>query len=380
MTAAIDNAVAGGPILIMAGGTGGHVFPALAIARALRLRNEAVVWLGTERGLESRVVPAEGIPFEQIRVRGLRGKGVLSWLMAPVRLLVAVSDALRVVRRCRPKVVLGMGGYTAGPGGLAAWLLRRPLVIHEQNAVAGLTNRLLAGFAREVLEAFPGSFSASPKTTMKTRVTGNPVRADIAALPLPARRFAERSGPLRLLVLGGSQGAQALNAVVAPAIALLPATARPLIRHQAGAATHAVAEAAYRDAGILATVHSFIEDMAEAYGWADVVLARSGALTVAELAAAGVAAILVPFPAAVDDHQTRNAGYLVDAGAATLVPQSELTPARLAAELQPYLATRHVALARGEQARALAKPDATDTIVAACLAACLATASGGAHA
>lgn len=353
------------PVLIMAGGTGGHVFPALAVARALRLRNEPVVWLGTERGIESRVVPPEGIPLETVRVQGLRGTGLLSWVLAPIRILVAVADAVSVVRRCRPKVVLGMGGYTAGPGGLAAWLLRRPLVIHEQNAVAGLTNRLLAGFAREVLEAFPGSFSPS----VKTRVTGNPVRADIAALPPPAVRFAGRKGPLRLLVLGGSQGARALNETVAGAIALLPPVQRPEIRHQAGEATLPVAEAAYRAAGVDARVLPFISDMAEAYGWADVVLARSGALTVAELAAAGVGAVLVPFPAAVDDHQTRNAAWLVNADAATLLPQSELTRNSLAAELQAYVGNRDLVLARAERARALAMPQATATIVAACLAA-----------
>jgi UDP-N-acetylglucosamine--N-acetylmuramyl-(pentapeptide) pyrophosphoryl-undecaprenol N-acetylglucosamine transferase len=353
------------PVLIMAGGTGGHVFPALAVARALRLRNERVVWLGTERGIESRVVPPEGIPLETVRVQGLRGKGVRSWLLAPLRILVAVADAVRVVRRCRPKVVLGMGGYTAGPGGLAAWLLRRPLVIHEQNAVAGLTNRLLAGFAREVLEAFPGSFSAS----VKTRVTGNPVRADIAALPPPAVRFAGRRGPLRLLVLGGSQGARALNESVAAAIALLPPDQRPDVRHQAGEATRPVAEAAYRAAGVAARVVPFISDMAEAYGWADLVLARSGALTVAELAAAGVGAVLVPFPAAVDDHQTRNAAWLVEAGAATLLPQSELTAIRLATELRTYLDHRDLVLTRAERARSMALPQATDMIVGACLAA-----------
>ena len=353
------------PVLIMAGGTGGHVFPALAIARALRLRDEDVVWLGTERGIESRVVPPEGIPFETVRVQGLRGKGVWTWLLAPLRVVVAVADAARVVWRHKPKVVLGMGGYTAGPGGVAAWLLRRPLVIHEQNAVAGLTNRLLAGFAREVLEAFPGSFSAG----VKTRVTGNPVRADIVALPPPAVRFAGRHGPLRLLVLGGSQGARALNATVAGAVALLPAGQRPEIRHQAGEATRPIAEAAYRAAGVDAEVVAFIDDMAEAYGWADLVLARSGALTVAELAAAGVGAVLVPFPAAVDDHQTRNASWLADAGAATLLPQSELTAARLAAELQTCTGNRDLLLTRAERARGLAMPQATATIVAACLAA-----------
>jgi len=357
--------VSGAPVLIMAGGTGGHVFPALAVARALRLQNEQVVWLGTERGLEARVVPGDGFRLEKIRVQGLRGKGALTWLLAPLRLLVAIADAVRVVRRCRPKVVLGMGGYTAGPGGLAAWLLSRPLVIHEQNAVAGLTNRLLAGFAREVLQAFPGAFSAS----VTTRVTGNPVRADIAALPPPAVRFAGRHGPLRLLVLGGSQGARALNETVAGAIALLPVGKRPEIRHQAGEATRPVAEAAYRAAGIAARVEPFISDMAEAYGWADLVLARSGALTVAELAAAGVGAVLVPFPAAVDDHQTRNAAFLVDAGAATLLPQAELTAERLAAELRACLDRPELPLARAERARSLARPEATEAIVSICLAA-----------
>jgi UDP-N-acetylglucosamine--N-acetylmuramyl-(pentapeptide) pyrophosphoryl-undecaprenol N-acetylglucosamine transferase len=361
----MSDVISGAPVLIMAGGTGGHVFPALAIARALRSRNEAVVWLGTERGIESRVVPPEGFALEKVRVQGLRGKGVLGWVLAPLRILMAVADAVRVLRRCRPKVVLGMGGYTAGPGGIAAWLLRRPLVIHEQNAVAGLTNRLLAGFAREVLEAFPGSFSASVKTT----VTGNPVRADIIALPPPAERFAGRQGRLRLLVLGGSQGARALNETVAAAVALLAPAERPEIRHQAGDATRPVAEAAYRAAAVDARVESFISDMAEAYGWADVVLARSGALTVAELAAAGVGAVLVPFPAATDDHQTRNAAFLVDAGAATLLPQSGLTAERLAAELRAYAADRELALTRARRARALAMPGATEAIVGACLAA-----------
>lgn len=354
----------GAPVLIMAGGTGGHVFPALAIARALRQRDEAVIWLGTDRGLEARIVPAEGIPLEKIRVAGIRRRGALAWLLAPVRLLLSLSDALRVVRRHQPKVVLGMGGYAAGPGGVAAWLLRRPLVIHEQNAVAGLTNRLLAGLAREVLEAFPGSFSGR----RATRVTGNPVRAEITALPPPRERFAERRGRLRLLVLGGSQGARALNQVVGPAVALLASDERPEIRHQAGETTLAAAGEAYARAGVEAAVMPFITDMAEAYGWADVVLARSGALTVAELAAAGVAAVLVPYPAAVDDHQTRNAAYLVNAGAATLLPETELTADRLATELRPFVRDRGLVVDRAERARALAHPAATDAIVARCLA------------
>ncbi|MCL4720437.1 MAG: undecaprenyldiphospho-muramoylpentapeptide beta-N-acetylglucosaminyltransferase [Gammaproteobacteria bacterium] len=354
----------GAPVLIMAGGTGGHVFPALAIATALRQRDESVVWLGTGRGLEARVVPAAGFPLAQIRVAGIRRRGLLAWLVAPVQVLLAVADALRVVRRHRPKVVLGMGGYASGPGGLAAWLLRRPLVIHEQNAVAGLTNRLLAGFAREVLEAFPGSFSGR----QGTRVTGNPVRAEIAALAPPRERLAGRTGRLRLLVLGGSQGARALNQVVAPAVALLSAAERPEIRHQAGEKTLDMASEAYASAGVEARVTPFIADMAEAYGWADVVLSRSGALTVAELAAAGVAALLVPYPAAVDDHQTRNAASMVDAGAATLLPEPGLTPERLAAELRVLLADREQVLRRSERARSLARPAATEDIVATCLA------------
>lgn len=350
------------PVLIMAGGTGGHVFPALAVARALRGRDEAVVWLGSEQGIESRIVPPEGIPLDTIRVSGLRRRGALAWLGAPWRLAVALADALRVVRRRRPKVVLGMGGFAAGPGGVAAWLLGRPLVIHEQNAVAGLTNRLLAGLAREVLEAFPGSFSAS----RKVRLTGNPVREEICALPPPVERLAARSGPLRLLVIGGSQGARVLNEHVPAAVALLPPPSRPEIWHQAGAATLELARGAYQSAGVEARIEPFIADMAAAYGWADVVVCRAGALTVAELAAAGLPAVLVPFAGAVDDHQTRNAAYLVDAGAATLVPQGELSAARLAAELAPYLANRHLVLERATRARALARPAATEQIADIC--------------
>jgi UDP-N-acetylglucosamine--N-acetylmuramyl-(pentapeptide) pyrophosphoryl-undecaprenol N-acetylglucosamine transferase len=350
------------PILIMAGGTGGHVFPALAVARALRGRNESVVWLGSPQGLEARLVPQEGIALETIRVSGLRRKGAAAWLAAPWRLAVALADALRVVRRRRPKVVLGMGGFASGPGGIAAWLLRRPLVIHEQNAVAGLTNRLLAGLAREVLEAFPGSFSAG----RPVRVTGNPVRAEISALPPPRERLAGRSGALHLLVLGGSQGARVLNENVPAALALVPAASRPEIWHQAGEATLDVARGAYRAAHVGARVDPFIPDMAAAYAWADVVVCRAGALTVAELAAAGLPSVLVPFAGAVDDHQTRNAAVLVGAGAATLVPQAELSPSRLAAEIAPYLQDRQLALERAERARALARPAATNEIADVC--------------
>jgi UDP-N-acetylglucosamine--N-acetylmuramyl-(pentapeptide) pyrophosphoryl-undecaprenol N-acetylglucosamine transferase len=352
------------PVLIMAGGTGGHVFPALAVARELAGREQPVVWLGTRRGMEARVVPAAGIALEYIRVQGLRRRGPMAWLLAPFGILLAIADALRVLRRCRPRLVLGMGGYAAGPGGVAAWLLRLPLVIHEQNAVAGLTNRLLARLAREVLQAFPGAFPAP----VRARTIGNPVRREIAALPAPAARFAGRSGPLRLLVLGGSQGARAINQAVPAALALLPADQRPEVWHQAGEATLTETAEAYRVAGVGARLVPFIDDMAAALGWADLVLSRAGALTVAELAAAGVGAILVPYPAAVDDHQTRNAAYLVDAGAATLLPQPQLDPARLARQLEPAAADRAGLLARAERARALAWPAATEALVSACLA------------
>lgn len=350
------------PVLIMAGGTGGHVFPALAVARALRGRNEAVVWLGTRQGLESRLVPAEGFALELIPIGGLRRKGALTWVAAPWRLLNALARALRVMRRRRPKVVLGMGGFASGPGGLAAWLLGRPLIIHEQNAVAGLTNRLLAGLAREVLEAFPGSFSV--RTT--TRLTGNPVRAEICALPHPQQRLAGRTGALRLLVLGGSQGARALNDAVPPAVALLPATARPDIWHQAGETNVDRARRVYEEAGIGARVEAFITDMAAAYAWADIVVCRAGALTIAELAAAGLSAVLIPFPGAVDDHQTRNAAWLVNAGAAVLIPQSELTPAKLAAELTACGRDRALVMDRARRARSLARPGAADEIAGLC--------------
>jgi UDP-N-acetylglucosamine--N-acetylmuramyl-(pentapeptide) pyrophosphoryl-undecaprenol N-acetylglucosamine transferase len=352
------------PILIMAGGTGGHVFPALAVARALRRHDEEVVWLGTRQGLEADLIPREGFPLEWTRVTGLRGKGVVNWFLAPLKLIVAVFDALGVLIRRRPKVVLGMGGFASGPGGFAAWLLRKPLIIHEQNSVAGLTNRLLAGFAREVLEAFPGSFSGRTKT----RLVGNPVRADIVALPDSGRRLASHAGPLRILVLGGSQGARVLNQIVPAAVALLPEDGRPEIWHQTGAATRDVAIEAYSDAGVVAKLDPFIENIAEAYGWADMVICRAGALTISELAVAGLGAVLVPYPSAADDHQTRNAEYLVAAGAAVLIPQSGLTRESLADELRECVADREIVIERAVSARSLAKPNATREVVERCLA------------
>jgi UDP-N-acetylglucosamine--N-acetylmuramyl-(pentapeptide) pyrophosphoryl-undecaprenol N-acetylglucosamine transferase len=351
--------------MVMAGGTGGHVFPALATARVLQRRGYDVVWLGTQRGIEARLVPAEGIPVEWLSVSGLRGKGWTTLLAAPFRLLVAVSQAVRAIRRHRPDVVLGAGGFASGPGGLAAWLLRRPLVVHEQNAVAGMTNRVLARLADRVLEGFPGSFGAGSKASR----VGNPVRPEIAAIPAPERRYAGREGRCRLLVFGGSQGAARLNAVLPAAVAELPPDLRPEVLHQTGARGVEETAAAYRARGIEADVRAFIDDMAGAYGWADLAVCRAGALTVAELAAAGVPAVLVPFPAAVDDHQTRNAEYAVDAGAAVLLPESGLTPVSLAERLRDLLAAgRPRLLEMARAARATAITDADERLAEACIA------------
>jgi UDP-N-acetylglucosamine--N-acetylmuramyl-(pentapeptide) pyrophosphoryl-undecaprenol N-acetylglucosamine transferase len=352
----------------MAGGTGGHVFPALALARLLRSNAREVVWLGTRRGLEARVVPEEGIAIEWLSVGGLRGKGVLTLLAAPFRLVRALFQALGVMRRHSPSVVVGLGGFVTGPGGLAAWLCRRPLVIHEQNAIAGLTNRCLAPLAREVLCGFPSAFPARAHA----RVIGNPVRADIAALPLPALRFAGRDGPVRLLVVGGSLGAANLNAAVPQALALLQQRAHAApqfaVRHQAGPKHLEAAQAAYLKSGVHAEISAFIADMAEALGWADLVVCRAGALTIAELAAAGLGALLVPYPHAVDDHQTHNAQFLVQAGAAQCIADHELTGESLAARLAPLCADRAQLLVMAEAARRVARPDAAAELLRSCLA------------
>ena len=349
--------------LIMAGGTGGHVFPALALARELRTRSWRVVWLGTRRGLEARLVPPEGIPIEWLSVGGLRGKGLWNWLTAPLRLARALGEALAVMRRHRPAIVVGLGGYASGPGGVAAWLTRRPLLIHEQNAVAGLTNRCLARLAREVYSAFPGAFGGG----VDAHLIGNPVRADIAALPPPATRFAQRSGAIRILVVGGSQGAARLNSVLPHALARLAGRIALDVRHQAGERWLEAARRAYEAAGVRAEVTPFIADMAASYGWADLVVCRAGALTISELACAGVGAILVPFPAAVDDHQSHNARYLVTEGAALLIDDRDLTAERLADELATLCAGRGKLISMAERARLLARPRATADLAAACV-------------
>ncbi len=351
-------------VMIMAGGTGGHVFPGLAVARQLAAADQRIVWLGTRQGMEAKIVPAAGIAVEWISVGGLRGKGWSTWVLAPVRLVKALWQSIAAIRRQRPAVVLGLGGFVSGPGGLAAWLLRRPLLIHEQNAVAGLTNRILARVATGVFEAFPSSFPASRRAI----TIGNPIRPEIAALNPPQQRLRGRSGPIRILVLGGSQGALALNRLLPAALALLKTRCEFEILHQAGERTMDTARTAYGEAGIAARIVSFVDDMAAAYAWADVAVCRSGALTVGELAAAGVASVLVPFPAAVDDHQSANARYLSDAGAALLMQEADLDAAALAAAIEPLLSDRAKLLEMALAARALAMPEALPQLSAACLA------------
>ncbi len=350
-------------VMVMAGGTGGHVFPALAVAQWLSAQGCRITWLGSAHSMESRLIPDYGIPLEQIAVRGIRGVGLKRRLLAPFEIGRALFQALAVLRRTRPNLVLGMGGFVTGPGGLMARVLRIPLVIQEQNAIPGLTNRLLARLACRVFEAFPGSFGAD----LGAETSGNPVRQEIVDLPPPAERFSDRSGPIRLLVLGGSLGARVLNQVVPEALARLPSEQRPLVRHQTGEKLYDEADEAYRSAGVSAQVKPFEKDMAAAYGWADLVLCRAGALTVSELAAAGVGAILVPYPHAVDDHQTHNARFLVEAGAARLAPQESLTAEELALWLDNLSADRAQLLHMAEAARGLAVADAAGVVGRACL-------------
>jgi len=353
------------PVLIMAGGTGGHVFPALAVAAELSDRGIAVSWLGTRRGLESRVVPAAGYPLEIMRVSGIRGKGVMKMIAAPFMLMIALFQALFIQLRLRPRAVLGMGGFAAGPGGVVAWLLRRPLLIHEQNSVAGMTNRWLAPLARVVMEAFPGSLPARRHAVH----TGNPVRAEITRLPPPSERFAGRGGALRVLVIGGSLGARALNEAMPAAVGQLATDQSVQIRHQTGSADLESVRAAYASLAVDASADAFIEDMAAAYAWADVVVCRSGALTIAELAVVGVASILVPFPHATDDHQTGNARFLADAGAAILMPQDTTSAEKLAGLLGDFSRQRDMLLEMACRARELAMPDAARRVAEHCLSA-----------
>ena len=345
-------------IMIMAGGTGGHVYPAMAVADYMKEHGWTIVWLCTENGMENRLIEGRGYDKAMITMQGVRGKGLVGWLLLPIKLFKASSQSHAAIKQYQPNVVLGMGGFAAFPGGMKAWMLNKPLVIHEQNSIAGLTNKVLSFFATRVLAAFPAAFGA------KATLVGNPVRQEITQLPAPQQRYSERTGKLNLLVVGGSLGAQALNDVLPKALANFPKDTFNVV-HQAGEKHIAALQANYQAAGVAAETKAFINNMAELYAWADVVICRSGALTVAELACVGVASILVPFPYAVDDHQTTNAQYLSDAGAAKLIQQTEFSVQK-ATEILRNL-TREICLDMAIKAKQLAKPDATQGVAKVCM-------------
>ena len=349
-------------VLIMAGGTGGHVFPGLAVARRLLEKRVQVVWLGTRRGLEAHAVPASGLAIEMewLNIQGVRRKGWYSWLKFPFTLVYAMAQAFRVLRRRKPDAVLSLGGFVAGPGGLVAWLTRTPLLIHEQNAIPGMTNRWLAPLADQVLTGFPNAFGRH----VVARPVGNPVRDEIAALPAPEERLTARRGRLRLLIIGGSLGAKIFNDVVPEAVRELPAAVRPEVWHQCGRGNAEIVQRAYGE--VPARVAEFIDDMAQAYAWADLVLCRAGAMTVAEIAASGSAAILVPYLYAVDDHQTANARFLSEREAAVLVPTVEFNPARLRELLTGFADNRELLMKMAQTARSLAVTDAAETVATLC--------------
>ena len=343
--------------LIMAGGTGGHIFPGLAVAEELRARGWRVHWLGAPGSMESRIVPQHGFPLELIDFSGVRGKGLATLALLPLRLLRAFWQALQVVRRVKPDVVVGLGGYITFPGGMMGVLCGKPLVLHEQNSVAGMANKVLAGVADRVFTAFPGVLK-------KAQWVGNPLRAAFTRQAAPSERFVGRTGPLRLLVVGGSLGAQALNDIVPRALALIPAENRPVVTHQSGATQIDALRANYQAAGVQAELTPFIDDTASAFAAADIIVCRAGASTVTEIAAVGAAAVFVPFPFAVDDHQTTNARFLVNAGGGWLVQQSDLTPEGLAKMLLNSERTALVDIA--EKAKNMQKINATREVVAAC--------------
>lgn len=350
-------------VLIMAGGTGGHIFPGLAVAQSLRGQGIAVRWLGANGAMECQRIPAAGFELDTVDISGLRGKGVRRWLFMPWLLLRAVYQAFCILGVRRPACAISFGGYAAGPGGLAAKLRGVPLLVHEQNRVPGMTNRVLSRLAKIVLQAFPGTWEGN----RKARTCGNPVRGPVVSLEPPARRLSGRSGAPRLLVTGGSQGARFLNRIVPLAVASLPPGERPEVCHQAGAGWQEETCRYYREAGVDASVCEFIDDMARSYGWADLVVCRSGALTVSELAAAGVAAVLVPFPHAVDDHQSRNAEFLIEAGAAKMLAETECDPEAMAAVIGPLLGRRDEMLKMACAARSVSVPDSADRVAALCI-------------
>ncbi|WP_273148970.1 undecaprenyldiphospho-muramoylpentapeptide beta-N-acetylglucosaminyltransferase [Methylophaga thiooxydans] len=350
-------------VMIMAGGTGGHVFPALAVADELKQRDVAISWMGTAKGIEARLVPEAGYVLSEIKVQGLRGNGALGWLLAPFKVLAAVWQAMTVLRETKPDVVMGLGGFASGPGGVAAWLLRKPLVIHEQNAIPGLTNTLLAKLANRILTGFPNSFADK----IGAEWVGNPVRKQIEDLPMPHLRQSQEHGAMKLLVLGGSLGAQSLNEQIPAALALLSTSQRPDVRHQCGSRHIESCRNSYKAADVAADVTDFIADMADAYAWADLVICRAGALTVAELSAAGVASILVPYPHAVDDHQTHNASLLVEANAAELIADKDLDATLLASKISHFEQDRDTLLNMANEARQVAKIGTATQIADICM-------------
>ncbi|HSW68804.1 MAG TPA: undecaprenyldiphospho-muramoylpentapeptide beta-N-acetylglucosaminyltransferase [Gammaproteobacteria bacterium] len=346
-------------ILIMAGGTGGHIFPGLAIAKRLLSENIEVQWLGTQTGLEAKLVPDAGIPIHFITINGVRGKGIKDILLAPPRLLIAIFQAARIIRQFKPDIVLGMGGFVSGPGGIACWLLGRPLIIHEQNAKPGTTNKWLAKIAKKVLEGFPNTFLKRQNVV----TVGNPIRTEIIDMNVPERGVKDKR---TLLVIGGSLGALAINKLLPRTLALLPEFMRPEVYHQTGEKHYSDTQAAYQQAGVSAKIVPFIKEMHEAYAWADIVLCRSGALTIAELCAAGVGAILVPFPHAIGDHQTANANFMVKEGAALLIQQSALTADKLVDILQEFIELPERCQAMAKAAYQLRRADAADKILSIC--------------
>jgi len=349
-------------VLVMAGGTGGHVFPALAVAEALKKRGVAVTWLGTQNGLEADIVPNAGFDIDWISVKGLRGNGILGWILAPFKLLYAALQAHRVIKKRNPDLVIGMGGFVTGPGGLMAYLNKKPLLIHEQNAIPGMTNRLLGRMATTVLEAFPGSFEQK----YHAKAIGNPVRENLTHIDPPAQRL-EKHGPrLRLLVIGGSLGAMALNIVLPKILNKMPDVDSLDVWHQTGKRHFVATQEDYEKHHLKARVEPFIDDMAKAYDWADIVLCRSGALTISELASVGVGSILVPFPHAVDDHQTKNAEFLVKADAAVLLPQNELSVDTLSEILKKFINDRPRVLKMGQAAFGKRQINSVDQVINHC--------------
>lgn len=348
------------PVLIAAGGTGGHVYPALAVARVLQQRNVPVIWMGTQSGLEARVVPEAGIDIEWINVVGLRGKSVLHLMVAPFKIIYSLAQTWRAFGRCNPGVVLGMGGFVAGPSSLVALLRRKPLVIHEQNSIAGLTNRWVSRFASRIFTAFPDVFT----TAKQVEQIGNPVRADIEAIKQPNLRTSHTEA-MRILVVGGSLGAHSLNVTVPDALALCGVPVS--VWQQTGPADLNATEERYRELGIQARVSAYIEDMVAAYTWADLIICRAGAMTVSELAAVGLASVLIPYPFAVDDHQTSNAMWLVNAGAGVILSNQELTPQALAYVVKPLLTDQERRIQMAVNARSLHKPHAAEKVADALL-------------